>query len=420
MAKSVLIVALAGLVIYQVSQLWFVDLTNRHFFPYLQARFPTAVPDGQNAFARPFRVIGGAGDGLFSVRLNGIETSLEWAFGENALDAVLQSGTFVGKSEIDAERVLGDTVFVFEYAFEMCVGNFSEAMGRRNSTVLEGVERFVSVAVQPPREGEPTLRAFFMRENYMWEFSLQLGTRRHAEEDFLAVPPSILPTMKHFIFVEDGPGALNFIPIAPRGGFAYAPLIAENPFRDAHGQLTLSMRSQLESFFSNPATIIPSVSRDNIYTFSDRNTVVRYLENHVLEYSSYRTLARTTPDLLDDFSAALAFVQDDELVINEIYLRNYEQRDGREHVFWFGYVINNQPLILTREWFTGANCTDPLFAPIVVVVENGRVVRYRRIVYTFRSEALVWKSTTLFPVDRYFSLGFPIGTGTNIELEVFS
>jgi hypothetical protein len=124
--------------------------------------------------------------------------------------------------------------------------------------------------------------------------------------------------------------------------------------------------------------------------------------------------------LLTDFSAALAFVKDDPLMNNEIFLRNYEERDGREHVFWFGFVIENWPLILTQEWFTGENCTSPLLAPIEVTVENGRVIRYRRIAYSFHSGSLTWKSSNFFPADEFFALGFPLNVNEEVELHVFT
>ncbi|MCL2386007.1 MAG: hypothetical protein FWC89_00515 [Defluviitaleaceae bacterium] len=409
--KSVFILALAALAVLQLSQLWLVNLTNRSFFMYLQARFPPAAPDGQGAWARPFRVV--FGDGYFDMRYSGIADSWEWEFGERVLVAVLQDGDFVGSGEVDMSRVLSRAVLVYEYAFPMCAEQFAQALGRRNGALLTdaGIGTFSSVAIQPPCEGDNALRVFFMDDIYMWEFVLPFN-RRHVLEDFVVSIPPANPLRLHFVATDDG-----FLPVA-ENGFAYFTIVAENPFRDANGMLTItSMRGQVESFFGNPATIIPGVSADGILTFSNINTMVRYLENDVLEYASFRTIGRTTQqNLMVDFSAALAFVLDDPHVTNEVFLRNYEQR-GRENVFWFDYVIDNHPLILEEEWPTRPHCTDPLRAPIEVVVDHGRVVRYRRIVYTFRtSSTLTWKNAVEY--DEFFTLGFPIGEGPDIGLEM--
>jgi len=170
----------------------------------------------------------------------------------------------------------------------------------------------------------------------------------------------------------------------------------------------------VEAFFDNPAAVIPGTGVDGIYTFSTQNTMVRYLENSVLEYTSYRTIGRTASEnFMADFSAALDFVNNDPNVINEFRLRNYEPR-GRTHVFWFDYVIDNRPIVLTEEWYTGARCNEPLLAPIEVIVDRGRVVRCRRIAYTFSAGGLVWKD--LQNTDKPYTLGFPLAPSDNEDV----
>jgi hypothetical protein len=139
--------------------------------------------------------------------------------------------------------------------------------------------------------------------------------------------------------------------------------------------------------------------------------MVRYLENAVLEYTSYRTIGRmASENFMSGFSAALDFVNNDPNVINEIYLRNHDTR-GRAHVFWFNYVIDNRPVIFTEEWYTGARCNDPLLAPVEIIVDHGRVVRYRRIAYTFSAGGLAWKDLPY--TNEPFTLGFPISPNGN-------
>ena len=427
--KSVLILGLAALAIYQVSRLWLFDITNEHFGLYLQARFPPAAPDGQSAFARPFRILGGAGDGRFSVRYSGIEDSDEWAFGETALGAILQNGTFSGVHSGNAfAEILQNPVFIYEYAFDMDTTIFARIFGRRGGGILTdaGIIAFRSIAIIPPSLNNSMLRVFFMdnasngsenpSEARIWEFTLQPGTRRHPVENFDVAIVAIGSASPHLVATESG-----FIPYVPTSGFSYNAVFAQNPFRDPHGMFTLTfIKSRVEQFFENPATITPSMSPDSVLTFSNRNTLVRYLESAVIEYVSYRTIGRATDNFMADFSAALAFTQNDIGAATEIFLRNHEPR-GRENVFWFDYVIDNRPLVMMQPWYTSPNCTDPLFSPIEVVVENGRVVRYRRLAYTFQIGNLAWLSTNVVDAataaGEDFFLGFPIGESV-IELSV--
>ncbi|MCL1862499.1 MAG: hypothetical protein FWF78_02915 [Defluviitaleaceae bacterium] len=400
--KSTLILALAALAVFQVYRLWLVDLTNRNFGLYLQARFPPAAPDGQGAFARPYRVISGAGDGAFLVIYSGIEESEEWAFGERALDAVLHRGVFRQVSELP----LNEPVLIFEYAFDMCTEKFAQALGRRSDLLTDvGLDKFTGVAVVPPEVDGFALRVFFIGEE-IWEFM-------HVGDGFGFDIETVDAQRKHF--VNRGYG---FVPHTPLSGLSYTAVVVQNPLQNPHGIFTLShMRSEVAHFFDNPATIIPGVTLDNLYTFSNRNTMIRYLENSVLEYISYRAVGRASDNFFADFSAALAFITNDTGVINEIFLRQHEPL-GRAHIFWFDYVIDNRPLVLAEEWRTGPRCNDPLYSAIEVTVEHGRVVRYRRLAYNFVSDGLVWMDAAEFERDGYFTLGFPLGSGPILELAV--
>jgi len=416
-AKSVLILALAALAVFQVGRLWLFDITNRNFFLYLQARFPPSAPDGQQAFARPFRIITGAGDGVFEIMYSGIGESQEWEFGERALAAVLRGGSPVIRPNFAQAAVpdmLARPVFLYEYTFDMCAETFARALGQRNASLLtnEGLHEFRSVAIQPPSEDDASLQVFFIgRNNRVWQFALLPGTRRFPAEDFEIEILPVSQNGKHFTAGDGG-----FIPQIPPEGFAYYTVVAENPFRNPQGLFTLTdIRPLIEPFFNNPATIIPSMSGvDNIITFSNLNTMVRYHEAYVLEYSSYRTIGReASANLMADFSVALAFVDADPHVINEFFLHSYELR-GREFVFRFNYVINNLPLVFTGPWYSATHCRDPLLAPIEVVVDHGRVVRYRRIVHNFHLGTPAWADA--IEGDYPFTLGFPISKDSQISL----
>lgn len=408
--KSFIIIGLAALAVYQVSRLWLVELMDGNFFFYLQARFPQAVPDGQSSFTRPYRIVSGGGsERLFGIRYSGIGGSEEWIYGENAIRAILQSGSFDGETEFSS--ILEPPILIYEYAFDMCAETFARALGRRNADLLTdaGIETFRAIAIRPPDPQTPLLTAYFISDTRAWRFTMPLSVPRQTDE-FAFQVRSANPAVLHFIATPDG-----FLPQIPPGGFIYNRVATENPFRDPQGLFRIThIRRQVEPFFDNPSVIIPSARE--VYTFTTRNTMIRYLENAVLEYTSFRTFGRTAQgNFMDDFSAALAFIASDPHVTNEVFLQNHEPR-GRGHIFYFNYVIDNRPLVLTEEWSTGANCTAPLLSPIEITVEYGRVTRYRRLAYTFT----IAEPARINPdvPDGFFSLGFPISSADEIWLSV--
>ena len=415
-AKTILILVLAVVAVYQVSELWLVALTNRNFFLYFEARFPAAVPDGQNAWIMPSRIISGIGDGRYSIRYSGIEDSPEWAYARQALARILARGETVAVLGLPGlDRFYANRPhLIFEYSIPMHIETFANALGERRSRASAGTTLavFDSVTLALPESGESEwIMAIFNYGTRDWRFALNLGTSRDPVSDFLFMIPEIRHDELYFVRTFGG-----FNPVIPEG-FSYNVVYTRNPFQNAYGLLHLStIRPRIEHFFDNPATIIPGPSRE-VYTFSNINVMVRYFQFDVIEYTSFRPIGRMAPaNLISDFSAALAFLQYDPYVVNEIYLSSYETRGG-EHIFRFGYVINNFPMIMEGSWYTEPGCREPLLAPVEVTVSHGRVIRYRRIAHSFGVSDVVasFDAQTAAPQ----SLGFPISRVPMIHLEGF-
>ena len=436
--KTLAIFALAALSIYMTSRLWLVDFTNRHFFLYIEARFAPRPPDGHDAFVRPFRMAYGVGDGYFRLIHGGITNdgriaeSYEWTYGHAAIGAVLRSGNFIGVNDASFDEIaeiLQSPAMIFEYNFPINGDTFAEAFSGRTGAGFanQDIETFYAIVILPPLESDSRLRAFFIGDTpsggRIWEFALSPGGRRDSSLDFVQDIRTVNPETQHFTLSKNCPQGrvFAFLPQAPRG-FVFHPIQVTNPYENAFGALHLaSVRARIESFFPNPATITEFPRHhDGVYTFSNQNTAVRYLVGDILEYTSFRPIGRTAGSgFIQDFSAAIAFIEADAYVANEIFLAEYEVR-GREHVFWFNYTIGNFPLTLENPWPTGPDCIDPLPYPIEVVVDHGRVVRYRRITYNFHEDfgRSYWMDLSPYQTLEFFELGFYISAAPSLYLQV--
>lgn len=407
-AKSLAITGLAALSIFLTVQLWLVHIPNHSFFPYLAARFTSAAPDGASDFVRPFRIISGTGDGYFDITYNGISDSQYWDYGKNVITTVLQSGHFIAQMETDMSRIFTEPVLIFQYAFNMDSTIFAQALGQRTGATLTdaGIANFCAVVVVPPQIPNSPLVAYFVREDYTWQFALA-PTGRRALEIFNGI--DIVPLNSYRRFVATG----ETLVFAPRfhENFEYHPVLVANPYENHPGSLSLTfIRRQVEHFFDNPATINHGIGTGEIYTFNNRTTVVRYLPTNIVEYVSFRTMGRNPTNIISDFSAALAFVNSDPNVTNEFFLAGYDRHGhGRGNVFWFDYVIGNFPLVFEEGRATGPECNAPLRHAIEVVVERGRVIRYRKIAHIFHIDTSY--NNRLMPAIAEQPLGFVIGPG---------
>ena len=379
--KSVIIICFAALSVYLTTQLWLVHIPNNNFFPYVEARFAGSAPEEAANFLRPFRIVQGSGDGFFVAMYSDIATSAGWQYGEMVITNFLQNGSFVAQTETDVAQILDRPILIYQYAFYMDASIFVEAFGRRTGAlVTDRINNFYAVAIAPSN-GARAVGIYFIGPVYTWQFVLILDAAQARDGLFEFPIPHATTTEHRRVHVNQ----LQFNSYVNHS-FVYTPILVANPYQNHAGQLHLAhIRGQVAHMFDNPATINQAVSVNDIYTFSNLNTVVRYMPWDVIEYSSFRTIGRTSASFVADFSAAFALVRDDPNVINEFYLAEYEIR-GRETVFRFNYVINNLPLIFMEPWYTGPGCESPLTHPVEVTIDHGRVVRYRRIAHTFESD----------------------------------
>ncbi|MCL2187827.1 MAG: hypothetical protein FWC16_02205 [Defluviitaleaceae bacterium] len=368
--KSLLIVCLAALAIYQTGLLWFVNITNRSFFIYFTQLFDRGVPDGYTDIIRPRRVIYGNGDGFFTLRYG--ERS---EMANSAITEILARGVFNGivPAETALTAALQAPVILHEYAFPLRAEIFATAFSQR-STILSdrGIDAITRVAVL--NEG-----VIFMDETHAWAFNLPVGT---FELDTVYIDRGLF-------FVSDEQTPWVFIP-RTEAGYRHHPIRVVNPYANRSGEVQLnSVNAQVSHFFDNPAVRNPRME-ENVITISTINTVVRYLPGNVLEFNCFRPIRRReAPNFMTDFSAAVAFINNDVNVQNDFLLARYEVR-GRTHVFWFSYVIRDEdargfPLIAPQGGWGSA--AAPLFYPIEVVVDHGRVSRYRKVAFIFELDA---------------------------------
>jgi len=385
-SKTVVIALLAILSIILTIQLWLVHIPSHSFFPYLEARFAPTAPDGAADFVRPFRIVSSNGDGYFDITYSGIASNPLWQYGEDAIERLIDGGAFVARTTIDMDMLFSQPAILYEYAFCMEPQVFAQAFGVRTGASIANVNmpNFRAIVIHPPIVAGGVLDAFFVCEGYTWHFTLS-PTGRHVHEIFYGIDISSAAGMhRRFVLTAehkyDAP--FTFLPDFHED-FSYHPILAINPYENAAGLLNLAfIRNRVAHFFDNPSNINAGLT-GGIYTFGNLNAVVRYHPWDVVEYTSFRTIGSTAASsFIDDFSAAIAFVYADVNIVNEVFLAGYESR-GRENIFWFSYAIENFPLRIDAPWYSSSTCNDPLLFPIEIVVDHGRVIRYRKVAFSF-------------------------------------
>ena len=383
--KSFLILIFVALAIFMTGQLWFVHLSNRNFFLYLTARWNPSVAEGYRDFVRPMRSIYGDGTGRFHISYSGLMDPTPSDFFDMVMAELFDNGSFVSVNAVNYEVLLSRPLLMFQYAFDMPGAVFPLGFNQRSGAFLtnRGVTEFSSVAIWLPSGNQSGISIFFLGGGLAWEFTVD-----SAGLEGFPIHPVTTGSLYFVSAALEGYRDLYPGIFVPRSGdfgwFAYYPIIVTNPYLTHIGGPMSHIRNQVSHFFDNPATIHAREAGDGVWTFSNIHTAVRYFETDVLEYASFRPRPRNaTSSLIGDFSAALAFIDEvDDHVINEFFLKGFEPR-GDGFVFWFGYIIDNFPILLPDGW-SASSRNDILPAPIEVVVEQEQVVLYRRLAHNFQ------------------------------------
>jgi len=351
--KSVAIVLLAALCVYQTGLLWFVNITNRNFLlnflPFLQAE---ELPEGFDKFVTPWRHVRANADGTFSTRFEGLTGSSAGRVrpADAVLVQLLADGSFVDVIPAEYENILPFLTYpayTYSYAFPMDAEKFSLGFGQRGG-VLAG-------------QGLPPFKQVIVRMDGYVVFVCVYGNAY-----VFSVPLTDFEQNGEWENVYTAEGGLRISkPYAVDG---------QSVFALDH------VRREVEGFFGNPAAI-RSIVDSAVWVYRDATTIVRYYDSHVLEYISYRPVDRSAGVSFEvDFVAAVQFVERDRRVINDIYLADYRE-EGSRHVFYFGFLVGGLPL---TSW--GVGDMAGLAYPVTVTVDHGTVVRYRKLAVSFHVE----------------------------------
>jgi hypothetical protein len=162
-----------------------------------------------------------------------------------------------------------------------------------------------------------------------------------------------------------------FIPRWDDGSVSYASVIPALQYGDEEDKSALE--SEVNLFFDNPAGKWSS-NVNNVLSYSDESTVVKYYPSGVMEYSNYSTGNQGSDnDFATNYKACQLMLERDLGIANEFCLRNYTL-EGGQYTMYFGYNIENLPITMSDELKSSVGMEDY----IEITASYGRVSRYKR------------------------------------------
>ena len=385
-AKNIIIAFLVFLALYQASSIWFGYIGGNFLDVFATGRVHEIGGEFRANFALPMRIVTGNGSQNFRVVYGGMrndgrvmETTSE------ILLYTLQRDEMPSLEPPAFGAILYGNLIIYEYAFEMPTSEFLMALGLRPSALSNSIERFNQI-IFSPYHGYGFNIHFHNRSTGAWAGLFIEDSELVRELDELVRVEIRSPHVfidfasSYLLGIDDNPFNNLFIPVWGDMGHRYfVGQAAPAHFDVTDGAVMSVIRVNVMSFFDNPAVIydVPSVGG---FAWADESTIVRHFRNNVLQYISYHRDLRGS-EFLDDFARALDFIYHRDLFMtDDFYLSGFREQ-GNERVFYFEYVLEGLPVILSDDLRGSISEHTP--SAMTIHFRDGNLVSYTRLAYTF-------------------------------------
>ncbi|MCL2874127.1 MAG: hypothetical protein FWE29_04260 [Defluviitaleaceae bacterium] len=391
--KTFIIIILTLSAIYLTGQLWFVEIAGRDIGYVMSSFFPNNRIDIEDIrtgmLATPFRIIAGNEDNIYTIIYNNLDASEQKRVADELIFEVLTNGTFVSSFPIDYSELLHGNVYIYEFAVRLPSDAFARSFGLRSGIISSRVDEFDKIVLKQNSIDRSAISVIIVNTDIgeCFEFVYRDAALTALFNNSFDNISNSKHQITYISSVQEGYTMFNtnvFIPVWEGDYFLYNMVIPENPYLE-NGLLHLNtIADRVSMFFDRPASKWSGL-QNNVFTFSQGNTVVKYHPNNVLEYSYYGALSQgASPSFESDFYIALNFIYRDAMVTGEFYL-DAHRSNATQSIFYFSYAINDFPVKLSTIIMSETGMSHA----IEVTVENGIVRRYRKLAVSFNQETII-------------------------------
>ena len=344
--KTIFLLFLVALAIFQTGELWLGRVTDRNFFTIWAS--PTTGPNYEGYFFVPTRILTNLGSNRFAPTYGNDIFALTNV--EHILTTALQSEPV--ETMLPDANIFNQRSVIYHYTFNMPTTMLLSYLGiPLQNTILQYLPTFNEIVFVP--EEDNYTRVYFVGGDVVVQYFAQTSATQYLHTKIQNTNRYRNDEEIHYISTELMGFNLQqnmFVPRWRGQSLTYYTLATQDIDQD------------LTVFFQNQATIWRG-TREGATIYGDFNIIVSYY-NNMLEYTNNRqgNVATTTTQ---DFDTAFAFISRDTNITNQVMLSSFSV--GYNYTtFYFDYVVNNMPVFLQGgSW-------------LQVTVENGEVTHYTR------------------------------------------
>ncbi len=392
--KQIIIIVLVISAAYLTGRLWFDEISNHDFFSTLSSFVFEPEPNleaEQNYFVRPPRIVTILGDGFFDLKYSELDSSTQKNNCDEAITAALTRGEYKGAQVVPFSDMLQYKGYFFQYTEPMPTNVFTLSYPQTKSSLTSKLKLFNYIFVQVHDDTNIIVTFYDQTTSQAYTYAIHnVFLEKQISDSINSVNQS--ESRLKYVYSRN-----FFIPQVDKDGYNYMSVKVKNQYMDQGGLLIDYIKKKVNPFFAGSGTKWEAISADNVFTYSDESTLVKYYpaalpsEMDILEYSRYQVIDRhLAQSVANDYNTAIQFISHDTAVTNEYYLADIAKNEN-SNTFYFNYTINDMPLLNQNL----SNSQISLKYPIEIIVENGVVTKYRKIVYEFTLDVFELRTARL-------------------------
>lgn len=374
--RNILIFLLFILTAYQISSLWLNDFSISNFFSMFKEKEISTVDTMDFILDR---IIVNVGENRIVGQTDNLYTSEYKQTFDRAITECINKGSKKDIGQFDWNNILSSRAVIYEYNCNLESKNLPYLFGSSiKNDKISDITTFNNIILKINTSGSSLTAIFYSSKTDQYtakeiKKSDIISETYKKSTDFAEseVSDYISSVSSGFDIFSDN----IFIPGWQENGIEYNLLSAKGMYTDES-----MAEKNAEDFFDNPVAKW-SAEKDNILTYSDENTVVKYNKNsNVMEYSSYKVDSINDNSFSVNYISAINTIARDSFIKNEYYLDSYSSNAGR-YTFRFNYKSGDKCLVPNNN----IKKKTSMESFIEVVTEMGKPVKYRKYAYYYEN-----------------------------------
>jgi hypothetical protein len=378
--KSILLIILIILSLYQTTRLWFDDLSDLNLFYNIinyNSEVKEQIQEDKVYFSTPeIMAIYSPAKEYLILKKTKKEFNDLFIDSINILKAIFSKGEML-EEVVPKHKLWEKRSLLFKYPFLIDSNLLLKDLNVKNINFDNETDKFNEIIIIPATDIEEYVYVYLLNDNYFDNIKVYRIKTRNIKEINKKLEESISA-------IEDNQALPNYMSsknlgiklfnnnvLLPQEDTIYTDVVyLKKPFYVDNELDEKKLEEYINGFF-----------KDNIKwkigeEYTDESVFVKYNNNGLIEYTNKDVQNKRDLSVVESYYLAEKFINIKDKRINEVeyYLSDYITESNKT-TFYFSYKYNDVNIIMSSDYMEEANMNTPM----EITVVDGQVISYKRV-----------------------------------------